>query len=710
MMDTRDFQLVQETLSKEWSKLEPLQLNQKDLTAGIKLLTNIALAELNPPPSPKQLTPGKKLTLKVELVPVADKIKAFVKNKAHHFREVCQTGFPFSLLEHSSAEDALKLSLENHFRSILSDCMQLKSFDWMNVKDLDKYFGLAVQQMTVKEIVNACSDLMRTYHKGKTKSGYYLLWLIQRTTGCDYQIPKKNSFNHLTVTKVLSQFFKGSLSLSQKTIFLEILLYRRIKSEAFSFQGLLDQRSRHRFFNFIIEQLQNIPMDHWQSKANIISTFFEIARDKVRIATDLSSSQDPATARIGGHFSGALTANSFREAIPHFHALIKILPDFSYTHIKSIFGCPFIEFRENGFYHKNPGFTKRLHFNKFDYGNGVFVYDSLMIGEYDSRPDSPPYLLAYDMHTEELVWGIPLTPTALNDSFLNETSIPKSFDTLQSKDVSYRLRKVGEHLTLHFIQEKMVHFIHAKTGECDFTLSLLKISDNLHISPEGFAYHKEYKSFEEKDSTSGFIGAKILNNQWTPSFEREAPPGRFRPLSTHCGFENPVKNQLILFGPTGDQVIIPHYIQARAQENKLYAIEKDPVNKKKCLLTLRTLKTDQEVVSQVETAISLNVSEASFGNLCHNGLLVLFAQNPDSSIFIDLHSQQVTYNDYTLSPSAKHIVNLENGDIWTWNETSKQVWKISADHILTLMGTLDSGLGTILLHIDKKEQLYFAQI
>ncbi len=719
--DTSYFRLVKETLTDKWSQYrQPLRINEDDLTAGITLFAKIAAETVATTDSVKEsespsLSASREISLETaSLAGTVDKIKAFVEDKAYAFRRACQTGFPFSLLESHPTERALKHALE-HYDSILSHFMTLEG-SWMSESELDERFGRPFQRLQASEIAEACSDLKRAYVRDKdNKAGYYLLWLIKQATGCVYEIPEKISFNDTTIAKVLSEFFAGSGSLTNAANFVEILHSRSSRLDQSLYQEFLDPKSCSIFLNFAVGQLVEIPMDKWPTKAGIITDLFETItpESKLAVARALASSKDSTTSEVGNHFLAALTARSLREAVPHFNALTELLPNFNYTHVGIIFGRPFVEFcHDRSIFKKDPEFTKRLHFNDM---RKVFIHGSLMMGVYDTRTTYggkgvPPHLLAYDMNTEKMVWGIPLTPIPLEDPSLNTSATPMTFGLPRMGPAGYSLKRVGELISLQFVGEKTLHFIHPETGEFDSTLELPEAStdryDCLHISPKGFAYQMVHK-----DRDRILIGGRITDKRWNSSFEAKTPSGMFRPFSTHCGFQQDFEDRLVLFGPTGDQVTIEGCMAAEAQDDKLYSIEKDPVDKDKCLFKVRTLKGDNEVVSGIEKSISLNVKEASFGKICQNGQVILFAGrfSDTSPVFVTLDSQEVTYSPHKFPSYAEHIVNADSGELWTWDQISHKIWKVSSANI-TLMGTMESGRGTTLLHADKADRLYFVDI
>lgn len=711
--DTNFLRLVKETLAEEWSSYkQPLLTNEDDLSAGMFLFAQIA-ADAAKSDSPL-LAANRVTSAETEsLSGTAAKIKKFVTDKSYIFRNACQTGFPFSLLESSLTKLALKHTLEN-YDSILFHFMMLEGH-WKSESELNECFGRPFERLQASEIAHACYALKRAYvNDNNNKAGYYLLWLIKQAAGCDYQIPEKGSFNDTSVAKVLSEFMAGSRSLKNTAHFVEILHFRSSRLDQFLYQEFLDPSSCSIFLKFTVNQLAKIPMDNWPGKARIITDLLETVtpESKWAVAKVLSLSQDAKTTAVGKHFLAALKARSLREAIPHFYALIELLPNLNSSHIEIIFGRPFVEFRNHKSFYKDPEFTKRLQFNAM---RKVFVHGSLMMGVYDTRTtfggmEVPPHLLAYDMKTEKIVWGIPLTPHPLEDPSLNTAAGDMTFGFPGMDPAGYSLNKVGELISLHFKGEKTLHFIHPETGEFDSTLELPEASTNsydcLHISPKGFVYQVVYK-----DQDQILKGGRIIDKRWISSFEAKSPIGSLRPLSTHCGFHHRFENKLVLFGPTGDQITLEGCMAAEAQDDKLYSIEKDPANKDRCLFKVRTLKGDHEVVSGVEKSIPLNLENASFGKICRNGQVILLANiaTDKSPVFITLDSQEVTYSPHKFPSYAEHVVNADYGELWTWDQITQKIWKVSSANI-TLMGSLESGRGTTFLHVDQADRLYFVDI
>ncbi len=604
---------------------------------------------------------------------LVDKIKAFIEYKAIFFDRACRLKFPFSLLERSITEAVLKRSLK-HFHSILPDFLMTVDPDWMSEDELDKRFGKAFQRLEMKGIGEACSNLWSTYIKNKdNKAGYYLLWLIKQAAGCSYKMPEKNSFNSFTVHEVLSQFFSEGGTVKSPANVVEILHYQGGNSQVL-YTEILNQTSWNPFLNFMSKVFASMPMEEWPNKADIILNSLETLtpEGKQIILDGLVSSKDEETSKFGIHLIGAKAA-SLRKAIPHFYALAEV-SSFNNRYAESVFNHPFIPFcKDKNIYSNAPSFTRQLQFNEM---KKVFVHNSLIIGIYNPYGGMrfPRYLLAFDMRTEKMVWGTPLTT-------------PKT-DSGWQKKINYSLQSVGNLISLQILGESKVRFIDPETGEFTSVIKTPEVFNNvdddyLHISPEGFAYQNVLK-----DGTYMFIGGKIIDGQWKSSFTvKKAPYGIFHPFSTHCGFLNPANNQLILFGPTGDQVTIENCKAAEAKGDKIYLIEKDPVSKAQHL-TVRTLKLDKQIISKVEKSISLKAEEVSFGDLCKNGQWILFSGNwfEKSPIFVDLKNEKVTYCEHKMG--SEQIINTNSGELWSWDkDKSGGIWKVSSNNT-TLMGTL----------------------
>lgn len=696
---------VKDTLNEEWGKYkQPLKVNNDDLEAGIALFTKIAMnamQQVQPFKKPKatyevKSTHEVKFSSDAEPVESVEKIKTFVRENAYVFRNICNTGFPFSLLESSSSEIALLRAL-NHSDIIFA--FMTASSDWITEEELNRRFAIPFQQLEINAIVEACSALNLAYQKGENKAGYYLIWLIKNTAGCSFEIPTKASFKSATAAKVLTKFIEENGSVTHVENFIEILHFRSSRFDKLIYENVLDHNACNIFLNYVIAQLQCIPFDNWPNKGFILTVLLETvsSQSKLIIAQELAASSDAKTAEVGRNIAAALTARGFNEAIAPLNALSELLPHFNKYHAQYIFDRPFVGFFEDFATQNAPGFVKRLSFNH----GKVFVYDSIMIGVYADK-ENPPYLLAFDMYTKKMAWGMPLVASLLEDPSLNPSLNSRETGLSFAALPDYRLEQVGENLFLRFHEEKKVRFIDAKTGQCTSLFELPEVPvdpELLHISPEGFVY-----LVARKDQTYSLLGGKLIHGQWNLSFEVNYPGHDFLSLSTHCGAFSD-KNQLILFGPTGAQVTIENCLAAEARENKIYLIEKDPKRKDKCIVTVRSLLAGPNVVSRVEKMISLDVERASFGDFCKNGQWVLFqGVIRKSLIFVDMQSEEVAYC-YQPPIDSQQFINVETGEVWSWDQWSKEIRKISSTNI-TLEGTMGGSSRTSILWVDKGNQVY----
>lgn len=325
----------------------------------------------------------------------------------------------------------------------------------------------------------------------------------------------------------------------------------------------------------------------------------------------------------------------------------------------------------------------------FDGNKEIFTHHSLMIGVFHERIpycSDKLHLIAFDMRTEELVW---------------EISLPEDFN----------LQQFEELIALKSTDGKKIDFINPNTGKIHSMVNVPEAGDrdnNFHVA-SGFAYQ-----VISIDHPGRIIhGGQIVDHQWISKFTSKTPGGSCIFYSTHCGFPQDFIDELILFSPTGDQVTLQNCITSIARGDKLFSIEKDYNNKDKCFLTIRTLKTDSEVISEIEKSISIDVMNVSFGNIffgkvCQNGQVILFSRNihgDKKPIFVDIETQKINHSAYKLSYNTKSFIT-DSADLWIWEESSKTIFKVNSEEVL-LMGQQVRIPGGSLVHVDKNT-LYFS--
>jgi len=710
---------IQEALASDPRWSEPVEIDARNGSVAKQLFAELAFEAAARDLSKCQSPVLSKDSVKVgeEDPEIANKVTKFVKERLYYFQHACESGLLFSMLERSACKEALRNYLTSCRVPIVALLMTQNKSVWLTEEELNTSFGGAFGHLCIGEIGKACSELTRAYEENSDhKAGYYLLWLIKQSTGSNFSIPPKETFNGSSVKEVLSQFItsdSGKVALPSN--FIETFLFRSYRGATPLCTIFLEANAYSRFINFIIDQLQSIPMDAWPEKGRIITDLLEIvsssSQSKIIIARGLSSSVDTQTAQIGLVILNALQATSLTSAIPHFYALIELLPNFDHTSIRYIFNKIFTPFLGNRQIDKNdPEFTRRLTFNQNETvfakrEVSVFVQGNLMAGVYDYRGENGtfPYLLAYNMNTEKMEWGIPLIQSPSENGPLDISTV--------AHPVAYHLNRVGDYITLLFIGEQKVRFIDINTGDTRSMLELPYVNknqwDRLHITPNGFCYQTVGTT-----SCRKLIGGKICDSKMIPSFEAEIPRGPFHHLSTHVGFFDNYKGRLVVYSQTGDRVEIVGCLSAYAQGDKLYLVEQDPSQENRCLLTVRTMTNDENVISPIEKSIPLRTKKARLKRLCDNGQLILFnvpEHSDESPIFVDLRNDEVVYCGHKLCANGRRVVNTVSGELWSWDQSSKEIWKISSKAAV-LMGSLDSGRGTQFLHVDQSDHLYFVDI
>lgn len=694
------YKLVEETLKcNGFSVLKDEDV--KNLSIGIHLFTKLAFAAIEKPTIKASISSVSNCN---ELLSTKDKVSGFINKHFDSFWRICKTNFPFSKVENTDCEAALKIHLSYPSKPFLIRFLTLKSSSWMNELELDAYFTETFKYLTIQEIKEACLDFSFSYRQcDDSKAGFYFLWLIKQITESAFIIPEIEIFDNRTVKNVLSSLINNNgEDIKFSTRFIEILFFKNKKSESPLFQNILDEDYQNQFTDFTISQLQEIREDSWSEKRTVIVDLLKtINMEKIFImAKALNSSTENEIDEIGHHLLKACECLSFKLAIPHLNALTELLPNLTHKNIQKIFNTPFKKFKYNKQCDaKTFNFIRRL---KFSDPKKVFMHGNLMIGVYENKrafcEEFPPHLLAYDINTEKMVWGIPL-------------------NTLKKKSANFKVNQIDDTISLQFEKDNKVFFIQSDMGEVISTLTTPldhgSRYDALHITPNSlFGY--QMVTIERQRILAG---GKIIDSKWIPSFEVQAPPGLFIPMSTHVGFEhayigphNDFKRTLTIFGPSGAKITIENCLSVEkiTSGNKLYLLEKNPNEQNSCLLTMRTMTDDENVVSKVEKCIPINAKAPSLVKLCDNEEWILFSNysTERSPIFVNMCTEEVVYSTHQVGFSET-VVNTASGEIWNWNPQSKEIWKTSSKESV-FIETLQSGSGsTTLLHVNEKDYLYY---
>lgn len=689
MNDVTYFSVVQKTLLEEWNKPDKaLIVSETDWEVGITLFAKIALESIERQNIDK-ISDKNISNSTSSLDERIYKIKIFVQDHAEAFRIFCQTGLIFSL-DKTLTENSLKYVFGQDDK-ILSYMMTRTNL-WMSEKDLDKLFTFQIEN-NMGEVAKSCFYLLHAYKKNAdNRAGFYFLWLFNRYGDCSFKMPRRRFFYNSSVTEILTQFLedKGCKADWEKVV--EIMIYRESKACKSIYEEVLLEESFPLFLDLLPDLFENTPMSTWPNKVSILMDVLEILTDESRlvILKTMISSTDHDTSVMGRYLFKIFNAKSLKKAIPSLEALKEALPNIYEFTFRLISEYSLVEFKYGKANHHET--STRLSFNCLRMNN-VFIQGSLMIGVQTFKQLT--YLNAYDMHSEKRIWTIPLI--MVDDKTTWIFDFPK-------------IKQVGDLLVLQFIGEKKLLFIDAETGEFELELKLPAASINnfesLHISPTGYIYQIVHDGQHRK-----LIGGRLQKNKWISSFELESPSGFLRPFSTHCGFQS--FDRLVVCGPTGHLATIDGCNEAHAVDDKLIAIENDPLNKSGRLLTIRTLKLDKEVFSAIVTKIPISIRKIAFGNISYDKQhIVLFSKNisETSPIFIDLETEteneKVTYSSFKFYSHEEHMINKLTGELWVFDQASKSVWKVSAQS-KTLMCHLNYSRGVSFLHVDKNDHLYY---
>jgi hypothetical protein len=312
----------------------------------------------------------------------------------------------------------------------------------------------------------------------------------------------------------------------------------------------------------------------------------------------------------------------------------------------------------------------------------VFVVDNLTIRETPKSRTKRilPHLLAFDIETQRMVWGIKLEKPIAH---------------------YYNPQKYGEHMTLQFEDSNEVSFIHAITGEITATVSLpYKVEDgrDFHLSPEGFCYQ-----LVGLHDNRRIVSGRIVNWTWQPTFESAIESGALTVLSTHAAiYDKYIKKQLILFGPTGASVVFERCLSFHGKGDKLYVVQRGP--EKECILSVITLINDGGVISEEVKTVHFVSSRPSFLGVSENGICILLERN-GNPIFVNPLTSQVVKSVHQIVSYAQYIVNGETGDLWSWDTLSSELYKINGDQIIP-MGKIKAGESTRFIHITSNGRLF----
>lgn len=641
-------EITRKTLFNQWQKSKPLPLDDLHLQCAIQLFSRIALDQV-----------------------AADErgaIKAFVEKHARRFRSICKTGLPFALFAETTAQSALTFALKSKlkvvglFAHILLEDLSAERFD-------EKY-GQAADCLPQNEIAATIYQLMQDFGTNNSvHTGYCLLWLVKRTTRCAFEMPRMSEIDRNCVVDIFSEMVQEKWSIENPISWIEILFFECFPAPLFHL--LISAHSIEHFAKYAALKLCEKTIEEWPSKIRVMIDLLKILtpEGKRACASAFAQSKDQVTAQTAGLISSILNARSFTEAIPQLYELQTIYPSFNEDNARALFGYPFMELCKPHEDILSARSIKNLHFPHIH--EGVVYGVRYCVDEFEGKR-IPHHLMAFESESGKMRWAVPL-----------EESADKEF-------VVYQLKMTDAGLAFYFDGGDKIHFLKPETGEKLAAIQLPAVflkKDALHLGPQGQAYL--VKKAEEQ-----IYGGRLEKGLWIPSFQRKIPepivtrelysPQHqpeviFKPLSTHISFSLG-EGQDLLIGPQGHEATLKGCNLRKAFGDKLFVLEANPHDRESTVLTIRTLKDGPQVVSEIEKSILLKRNTFSFGPLCQNNLLVLFAHH--ACLFVDLNTDTVSCVQIDDFDRYKDLmVNQTNGEIWTRNVRSQHLHKITRDGI-----------------------------
>lgn len=701
----------------------PLPVNQEELKAIIDSIAKIAFETLSldwfnsqqtmPNPFTEFTSTNDRIDYIVTKAPqheIIQRIEEFVQDNMKLVTTACRSGFPFLKLETSKQEATIRNYLSQSENSVVKTYIETLCSNHVN--DLD------IEQSCTEQLKNILSDVLpeeleRAFSSlavDQTNQGRFcFLWLLKMITGSSFEISKDFS----TIEQILLHFFLNpTASVSNPKAFISIFntLFNRLSHNIFNTDFYLH------FLRFALSQLKTFSIDEWPAKSDLLlELLINVGREEcITIADCLASQNVPLTAQVGSHLVIVLNAVTLKEAIPHYYALLRLIPNLTPQIASLIFKRPFLSFRNDQVVIdtdiEQSQFGIAVNALKYAFVHQSVVamqYQSLIIGEYLIEEEIP-YLIAFDMETEKMAWGIPLIFEFLKNPTINPA-------TKESTQHAYKIQRIenGKSISITFANSDEVFLISPETGTLLSTFELEDVSDfdqtEFHITSDRYGY-----KFIAEENVFKVIGGQLTLKenqsesdnytqlQFLTSFEIPTSTQHFLPFFKHCGLK--LGNALTIIGPTGHQKVIPDCSDQYGKDNYLYLIENDPYLWH-CQLKIKTLVASEEVFLDFK---SITIEKRAFiQEICTNGTAILFSTSglKHCPIFVDLTTETVTYSSNSIRSSDRYFVNNKTGDIWTWNLNTKKINKTSV-HGTIEMGTLPNK-STNLIFVDCDDRLYF---
>lgn len=630
-----------------------LKWGVENLNAGINILTRIALRQLYLAPS----------------LEIKEKIRAIVLQKIDRFKVICETGIYFPCVRDGSLEFALSEETPSFFIYLLNGHSKWEE------EELNRRFGEALKQLEIGKVLKVCEELLQDYryNSWRSRSEYYLFWVIKNVAGCDYAIPSKYTEGLRKPVQYFWECFRDGARVENPIYLMQLLLSPPL--EYWFFREIGTSFAASMFRTFAHRHLKETSMEMGPIKYELIEKLMirGSASDNSALAEHLAQSQDPTTAKIGFLLSQAIQAASLTAALPYYKELKKCSSFFGHDFIRKVFKEHIVDFLKEGIQHKNPEFT---HYLPFSPNYKVFICGSMMIGVCEEAElVSMSILCAFDMDTKELLWAI-------------------------SIDDYGALSRVEDTLVIWYQDKSELWMIDVKSGEC-------------HVAKFEDSYRDLYmtsKVIYRASLYRGLYGTKVEVGKfekglYESSCDCEVGFNDFVPFSTHWGAQRRINYGFAcdIINPSGKFQSI-HYKNAQAYGDKLFTINSSPNQCQGGLLLRRTLKLDEEVLGPVEKSIDLPEGNFKIEGLCDNGQLILLSER--AVLFVDQEKESVEVVSCEGAVNECFVIDTLKAEVWWRDQSTSHLWKVNSKEA-HLMGSLKSTSDVSLVHVDSAGKLYY---
>lgn len=706
-------------------------ITKEDLETGMVMFTKILLKELS-----NGTLKSKKHQTRIKA------LDDMIGENVFYFWHDCCLECPFAVLEklavsgvYASMESALKRQT-----SMMTVLMLEEHKDFMNENKLDSTFGGVFDAASIGAKMSIVNSLKFMYEseaeadkKYHTKAGMYLLWIIKRVGRCSYEIPPiKEENDEFNVSLFLSRTLEsGTCRVGNPKEFLGVMSFRNGRLDTPVYMRFLSTEARNAFLGFMASNLKNIPLEEWKRKPKIITDLLEMSFiNNTALAKVLSESTDEWTSKIGNCIHSISTARCMTDAITFIYELKRLMPhEMNPFFPQYAFGYPFPSFRDDNRIFKDNEFARRLEFNQHRH---VFVSGNIMAGVYNAQStfggrEIPDYLMAFDMQTEKMVWAVDLSdPMKIHKN--DETKIDTyatpmtwGFPTLGPRE--YRLRGIGENkISIYIMGNPIVYFVDTQTGSIH---TMANISgppltseeyDLLHFSDDLEFYYTVTDVGRDRIVTVGCKQHKEMDEESILCYDFKTTElnfgGHIVALGTHIGIIDEIADEsVIITNPTLKNFTIKNCIGIAYHRGKIYTIELDGNQDNTYFLVVRTADVGEAIVSTVEKQIEIKSTERLHFISMTADSSKWFLRTYTSFVVVEMDTERVLYGTTKIHNCAEIMVDKKAGTLWTWDQVSKEVKKFSGDFLSpAIVGTLNSGRGTSLLHVDEEEHLYFVDI